>query len=467
MKTDNNNGIREPNIPQERSEHSHNHNNSGERKVHRHNNCRGPRIRSQESTVQYSAIPQKISAPEPIGTPAEKMAENASTSPANMSSPVHKKSRNQTAREAPCSPTPRKRPNDKRSSKNIATKITATTLGTLIVLLVGAGIYYKSMLNLMPDPDTIFQGEADMAAQDIYEGITDVPDASASSIEQDMQRELDALQMLGNETGDEADNEGIEDPEQILSNKKIRQVEGVKNYLVIGVDSRSNNFRGRSDAMMIVSVNTNTKKINMMSLFRSTSVNIPSRGRDSLNHSYAYGGAKLLKQTIETNFRLHIDDYVIFNFTAFRKCIDVLGGIRIWLSSSEARVLGLSGAGTYNLNGSQALSYSRIRSIDSDFQRTGRQRKVVNAVMNKLQSSSISKLNSVISAVLPNVSTSLSHSQITGLLPQVGSYLKYERRELLIPSSNCRSRYYNKYGHEMWSYKVEKTVDEINNFLYK
>ncbi len=353
----------------------------------------------------------------------------------------------------------------KKFSYTIAMKIMAATLGVLIVLFSGAGIYYKTRLNLMPDADAIFQGEAEMSAQEIYAGVTAKPDIAADSIEQGMLQELEALGALGSEAGGDGIAEETEAP--VISDKNIVQMKGVKNYLVIGVDSRSNNFRGRSDVIMILSVNSNTNKINMLSLLRSTSVDIPGRGWDSLNHSYAYGGANLLRKTIETNFRFHIDDHVVFNFSAFRKCIDALGGVKISVTGSEARIIGLPGAGTYNLSGSQALAYSRIRSIDSDFQRTGRQRKVVNATLNKLKSSGVGKLNAVVNATLPNVSTSLSHSQITSLLSKAGSYLSYGRQELLIPTSGNRSRYFNRNGHEMWSYKVTSTVNQVNNFLYK
>ncbi|NLB09251.1 MAG: LCP family protein, partial [Clostridiales bacterium] len=221
-----------------------------------------------------------------------------------------------------------------------------------------------------------------------------------------------------------------------------------------------------SDAMIVVSLNTNTKKVNLLSLYRGTAVDIPGRGIDNLNHSYAYGGPNLLKKTIEHNFRFKIDGYVVFNFRAFMKCINTLGGVNISLTDAEAKIVGLPGAGRYNLNGSQALSYARIRRIDSDSQRAARQRRVINAVLNKLRGSSASTINAFVNAILPNVGTNISHGEITRILSKAGTYLSYGRNELLAPSLSNRRKYYNKNGHEMWSYSVGPTVKQISDFLF-
>ncbi len=356
----------------------------------------------------------------------------------------------------------------KRKNHQLAIKIMAALLGLLIVLLAGVGIFYKSKLNLMPDPETIFQGEEDLDSDSLYEGQPGEPDPSAELIEEDMEKDLEAFlaeQGLSLEDIDQAFDEEASESNPGISEVKLDKISGVKNYLVLGIDSRANNFRGRSDAMMVVSLNTNKKKVNLLSLYRGTAVYIPGRGWDNLNHAYAYGGANLLKKTIELNFRLPIDGYVIFNFHAFRRLIDKVGGVSISITEKEAKVLDLAGAGRYHLGGSEALAYSRIRRIDSDTQRTARQRRVVNAVLNKMKNSSLSTINSVVDATLPNVSTNISHGEITSILANSGSYLSYGRSEMLAPSAQNRSRYYNKNGHEMWSFKAAPTINEIKNFL--
>lgn len=353
----------------------------------------------------------------------------------------------------------------------------AVVLGILIVLVAGAGIYYKSRLNLIKEPDEIFQGDPSWSLEDLYVEAGE-PDPSADEIEAAMQSEMDAfLKEFSEGDGEEAvvigEGEGDAEAETKatektlkVSSRPIASKAGVKNYLVIGVDSRANNFRGRSDAMIIVSINSNTKKVNLLSLYRGTAVAIPGRGIDNLNHAYAYGGPNLLKKTIEHNYRFKIDGYVVFNFRAFMKCIDTLGGVNIGLTAAEASKLGLPGAGSYNLSGSQALAFARLRRIDSDFRRTGRQRQVINAVLNKLRGSSASRINAFVNAVLPNIGTNIGHGEITSILSKAGTYLGYGRRELVVPGPAHRRRYYNKRGHEMWSYSVGPTIKQINNFLF-
>ncbi|MDI9461825.1 MAG: LCP family protein [Saccharofermentanales bacterium] len=384
----------------------------------------------------------------------------------------------QAQAEAPAS-RPNKNPQRKKSSfgdsRRLSMRALAIILGVLIVLIAGAGIYYKSRLNLMKEPEEIFQGDPSWSPDEL-DVETGEPDPSAEEIEAALQSEMDAFlkdfsaeevetdPVNGTDDG-EGDAEATEKQLQV-SGKPIGSKAGVKNYLVIGVDTAANNFRGRSDAMIVVSLNTNTKKVNLLSLYRGTAVDIPGRGIDNLNHSYAYGGPNLLKKTIEHNFRFKIDGYVVFNFRAFMKCINTLGGVNISLTDAEAKIVGLPGAGRYNLNGSQALSYARIRRIDSDSQRAARQRRVINAVLNKLRGSSASTINAFVNAILPNVGTNISHGEITRILSKAGTYLSYGRNELLAPSLSNRRKYYNKNGHEMWSYSVGPTVKQISDFLF-
>ena len=173
----------------------------------------------------------------------------------------------------------------------------AVVLGILIVLVAGAGIYYKSRLNLIKEPDEIFQGDPSWSLEDLDVEAGE-PDPSADEIEAAMQSEMDAFLKEFSEGDGEGDAEAeTKATEKTLkvSSRPIASKAGVKNYLVIGVDSRANNFRGRSDAMIIVSINSNTKKVNLLSLYRGTAVAIPGRGIDNLNHAYAYGGPNLLK----------------------------------------------------------------------------------------------------------------------------------------------------------------------------
>ena len=223
----------------------------------------------------------------------------------------------------------------------------------------------------------------------------------------------------------------------------------VTNLLLLGIDARTMKERGRSDSMIIVTINKKNKTIKLSSLLRDTAVTIPGRdkngdGQDDyakLNAAYAYGGFNLLSKTIEQNFRLKIDKYVGVNFVVFPIAVDAMGGIDIYMTAKEASKVcapgqkledwerGFKKIGTeskvYHLNGYQALQYSRIRHIDSDFNRTGRQRKVIEQLIVKAKTMSFGTLNTILNQVLPQVATNMSGDELMGYALNAGSYANY------------------------------------------
>lgn len=223
----------------------------------------------------------------------------------------------------------------------------------------------------------------------------------------------------------------------------------VTNLLLLGIDARTMKERGRSDSMIIVTINKKNKTIKLSSLLRDTAVTIPGRDRNGdgkddyakLNAAYAYGGFNLLSKTIEQNFRLKIDKYVGVNFVVFPIAVDAMGGIDIYMTAQEASKVcapgqkledwerGFKKIGTeskvYHLNGYQALQYSRIRHIDSDFNRTGRQRKVIEQLIVKAKTMSFGTLNTILNQVLPQVATNMSGDELMGYALNAGSYANY------------------------------------------
>ena len=223
----------------------------------------------------------------------------------------------------------------------------------------------------------------------------------------------------------------------------------VTNLLLLGIDARTMKERGRSDSMIIVTINKKNKTIKLSSLLRDTAVTIPGRdkngdGQDDyakLNAAYAYGGFNLLSKTIEQNFRLKIDKYVGVNFVVFPIAVDAMGGIDIYMTAKEASKVcapgqkledwerGFKKIGTeskvYHLNGYQALQYSRIRHIDSDFNRTGRQRKVIEQLIVKAKTMSFGTSNTILNQVLPQVATNMSGDELMGYALNAGSYANY------------------------------------------
>ena len=177
--------------------------------------------------------------------------------------------------------------------------------------------------------------------------------------------------------------------------------DGVTNILLIGNDSRKNGTDGRSDAMILLSISNRTHRILFTSLLRDMYVDIPGHGKNRLNSAYSYGGPELLMETVEENFGIRVNRYVSVNFEAFAGMVDAVGGVDMNVTSDEVFLIDaylneynmLLGreittdyldptlSGWVKLNGAQALAYTRNRYIGTDFGRTERQRKVIDAVI--------------------------------------------------------------------------------------
>lgn len=199
-------------------------------------------------------------------------------------------------------------------------------------------------------------------------------------------------------------------------------------------DGEYSNYLSRSDAMILISINKKDGVVNMVSLSRAAYVAIPGHGNKRLNAAHAYGGASLLVETVEKNYKIRIDKYVTVNFDGFQSIIDALGGVSVSMSSTEARViLGKSSGGTYTLDGEDAMAFARLRSIDTDRDRTGRQRKILNAIASKLRQASVSQLIDLLDVFLPLVTTNFTKTELLGQMVNVPKYLKYSVQESIIP----------------------------------
>lgn len=207
--------------------------------------------------------------------------------------------------------------------------------------------------------------------------------------------------------------------------------ESIVNILLIGQDRREGEARSRSDSMILVSFNKETGNITLASFLRDLYVTIPGGYQDNrLNTAYAIGGMELLDETLEVNFGVKIDCNVEVDFSRFSEIIDILGGVDIELTGAEAHVVnqstgsGLS-AGMNHLDGQEALAYTRIRSLDSDFGRTSRQRNVINALIQQFKNIGLTDALDLMDQVLPMLTTDLSNMDIIGyvtdLLPMLTS----------------------------------------------
>lgn len=209
-----------------------------------------------------------------------------------------------------------------------------------------------------------------------------------------------------------------------VNNGVTEKLSKYRNIALFGLDSRTGSLtESRSDGIIIVSINEETKDVKLLSIYRDTYLKLTGRSLDKVTHAYAYGGPKLALSTLNENLDLNITEYVTVNFETVKTVVDAIGGIQMTVTNAEAsNISGINGAGTYNLNGKQALSYARIRKIDSDYKRTERMRDVLTAVFNKVKKMDIGKINSLMDIVLPYVRTNISSGEILSLIPDVVSY---------------------------------------------
>lgn len=221
----------------------------------------------------------------------------------------------------------------------------------------------------------------------------------------------------------------------------IGQGADIVNILLVGQDRRKGETRARSDSMILCTINRVENTITLTSFLRDLYVQIPGYRDNRINVSYFLGGTDLLNECIEKNFGVHIDGNVEVDFSGFQKIIDILGGVDIELSSAEAAYLNRRGnwdvnnssAGTWSLKeglnhltGEQALAYSRIRQVGytGDFGRTDRQKTVLNALFEKAKKMNLSQVNSLLTNILPLISTDLTNKEIVSYVMQVFPMLR-------------------------------------------
>ena len=223
-------------------------------------------------------------------------------------------------------------------------------------------------------------------------------------------------------------------------------VNKIINIALFGIDATDNNT-GRSDSIMIATIDEIHKKLKLTSIMRDSYVYIDGYGQDKINHAYAYGGPELAIKTINENFGLNIENFVSVNFSSLPNIINILGGVDIEITDEELQYINsyindinrkdgtssphITSAGVQHLDGTQALAYSRIRyTSGGDYKRTERQRTVLEALFNKLTSTSIASYNSLLNEVLPYVQTNLNAADILSLGTKalgIGNNLEQDR----------------------------------------
>ncbi|WP_188454154.1 LCP family glycopolymer transferase [Virgibacillus oceani] len=208
-----------------------------------------------------------------------------------------------------------------------------------------------------------------------------------------------------------------DDPERQKEIESILTSSKSLNVLLLGVDEREND-KGRSDTMILMSLNPKTNSMLMLSIPRDTYVNIPGRGMDKINHAYAFGDVALSIQTVEDTLDVPVHFYVKVNMEGFQQGIDALGGVTVINDQAFSQGGENFPTGGIHLDGEEALKYIRMRKNDprGDLGRNERQRTVIKAAMDQAASfSSITKVGEILGILGGNVKTDLNMDRMKTL----------------------------------------------------
>lgn len=311
-------------------------------------------------------------------------------------------------------------------------------LGVILILFLGVYLIFRHFYGLLD-----YQARENQVSISADFDAVDPLETPIAGLENMSPEELQALQ------------------ESLLQNMQANAEDlhydgNVYNILLLGNDSRENGVSERTDAMVLVSINKSTNEIIMTSFMRDVYLYISDIGYNRLNAANVFGGSSLTVKTIEQNFGISIDNYAQVDFYAFIDIVDAMGGVDITLSNSEISEMNEKidevnwylyhdtarlndskingGAGTYHLNGAQALAYCRVRYADSDFGRTERQREVLEQLWGKVKTLSITEAYNLLKIILPKVTTDLTEGQCMSLILSVAQFMDYDMGSLQVPS---------------------------------
>lgn len=261
-----------------------------------------------------------------------------------------------------------------------------------------------------------------------------------------------------------------------------KALKGYRNIALFGVDSRDGSLQtgARSDSIMVISINQETKDVKITSIYRDTCLKVPGYGFSKATHAYAYGGAELSMSMLNTNLDLDITEFATVDFGVLAKIIDAVGGIDLDISDAEYSLINplideqnsvtgsdseyISGLGYQHVNGTQATAYARIRKIDSDFKRAERQRIVLSKVFEEAKSANIGTLLNIIDTILPEVYTNMTSTDLISLAKDIFNYniadqtgWPFEKETGSLPSDGLSY---------VFADSLEQNVTELHKYLF-
>jgi len=361
--------------------------------------------------------------------------------------------------------------------KNQWLRVAALTLVSVCALIALAAIWiYVDFQNRMiitqqEIDDARVTGEEliklDMEFADMLDNIVSSADASVA--------EVSATDMSG----------------LIVPGDYIMSTDDVSIILLVGSDSRLGlSGSARSDTILLAAIDRVHKKIKLISIMRDLFADIPGYADNRINAAFYYDSRyknldlKITFSTIKRNLGIDAEDYVVVDFSGFKKIVEYLGGVNVELTDEEAkymcsdRVYGIfprfeAGGGEYLLNGSETLNYCRMRKVSGgDFGRTARQRKVITQIMSQLRGSDLATLYNIAGACADHISTNLSAQEMNGYVMEAAELLEYEVVEIRLPIDGAyvfRNVYKENsptYMSVLWT-NYQWTAQQLRKFIFE
>ncbi|MDR3314152.1 MAG: LCP family protein [Oscillospiraceae bacterium] len=263
--------------------------------------------------------------------------------------------------------------------------------------------------------------------------------------------------------------------------EEIRYSKDVFNVLLLGEDDPDGGEFGRSDSIMLVSVNKKTHTVTMLSFLRDSYCYMNIDGQEywgRINAAFSRGGPAGMMETVTRLYKIRVDRYVSVGFSAFKKLINTLGGVTVDVTAAEAKFINRNapsmkgqfpaGEGV-RLNGAQALVYCRIRKLDSDNARAVRQQKVIQGIIAEARTASVGQIYDALGDVLEQVTTNFTQSEITALLPQAITWLTYGTQQMtspLVDGSNRSAIGASINGAQIWVVDYPLAAQHVQLALY-
>lgn len=246
-------------------------------------------------------------------------------------------------------------------------------------------------------------------------------------------------------------------------NEEVKNKKDVTSILLLGLDREEH----ATDVNMVLTLDDDNKEIRLLSILRDSYIYYGEDKTNKLNYAINYGGVTNSIKTVNENYGTEIRDYILIDFDGVMNLLDAMGGVNVNLTSEEIPYISPNKnlkSGNNVLSGKQALSYSRIRRIGTDFQRTQRQRNVINAMYSKVKSLSLGEMNKLLDVALNNVETSLSYGEILSLGQKIISYGGKEIKQGRVPIDGTWHDDYKELYYLIWD--KEPNLKYIRDFIY-